>query len=343
MTFGVIVATRGCFSSALAQRGREQLLEQIKKAGHRAVVLPVEATPTGAVETVADARKCADLFDQHRKEIDGIIVSLPNFGDELGVINTLQWAKLGVAVLVQASADELDKLDTARRRDSFCGKIAMCNNLRQYGISWTDTATHTVAIDSPAFTADLEHFGAVCRVTRRLCQARIGAIGTRPAAFQTMRVSEKLLQAAGITIVPVDLSEIMAGATKLNFKSARAQQKLLEMKGYGVVAPGITNLEAKFEKQVRLLLACEDWMQANAIDAAGFQCWNSIQQNYGCSACLTMSMLSDQLLPFACEVDVMGVAAMYALVLALPSHREQSNVGLCAYFMAELGVLSYMQ
>ena len=316
LTFAVIVGTRSCFSAELARSGRQQMLEQIQKAGHHALILPAVETPTGAIETVADARKCADFFNLHRGEIDGVIVCLPNFGDELGIVNTLNWAKLGVPVLVQASDDELDQLDTAHRRDAFCGKISVCNNLRQYGIPWTDTATHTVAIESDEFGRDLESFAAVCRVTQGLRNARIGAIGTRPAAFQTMRSSEKLLQASGITVVPVDLSEIIAAAQKVDVQSARAKDKRAEMMGYGSVAGGIQNLEAKWEKHARLYLACEDWMQANAIDAAGFQCWTSIQQNYGCATCLTMSMMSNQLLPCACEVDVAGVTAMYALVLA---------------------------
>lgn len=316
LTFGVIVGTRGCFSAELARTGRKELLEQVDKAGHRAVILAADATPTGAVETIADGRKCADLFNQYRNEIDGVIVSLPNFGDELGIVNALHWAKLGVPVLVQASDDELGKLDTAHRRDSFCGKISVCNNLRQYGIPWTNTTTHTVALSSPAFAKDLADFAAVCRVANGLRNARIGAIGARPAAFQTMRASEKLLQASGITVVPVDLSEIIAAANRVDPQSPRAKAKLAEIKGYGTVAPGIRNLEAKFEKHLRLYLACEDWMQANSIVAAGFQCWTSIQQNYGCATCLTMSMMSDRLLPCACEVDIAGVTAMYALVLA---------------------------
>ncbi|MGO8677828.1 MAG: L-fucose/L-arabinose isomerase family protein [Limisphaerales bacterium] len=316
LTFGLIVGTRGCFSAELAHGGRKQLQAQIEKAGHRSLILPAEATPTGAIETVADARKCADFFSDHRKEIDGVIVCLPNFGDELGIVNALAWAKLDVPVLVQACDDELDKLDTKHRRDSFCGKISVCNNFRQYGIPWTDTATHTVALGSPAFLKDLEFFASVCRVADGLRNARIGAIGARPAAFQTMRCSEKLLQASGITVVPVDLSEILGAANRIDVNSSRARQKLAEIKGYGSVAPGIKNLEAKFEKHLRLFLAAEDWMQANAIDAAGFQCWTSMQQNYGCASCLTMSMMSDQLIPCACEVDIAGVAAMYALVLA---------------------------
>jgi L-fucose isomerase-like protein len=316
LTFGCIVGTRGCFSAELARAGRAQLLEQLKQLGHKSVILPADETPSGAIETVADARKCADLFNQRRNEIDGVIVALPNFGDELGVVNTLHSARLDVPVLVQASDDELDKLDTQHRRDAFCGKLSVCNNLWQYGIPFTDTATHTVAVNSPSFTKDLACFAGVCRVVGGLRHARIGAIGTRPDAFQTMRVSEKLLQRSGITTIPVDLSEIMAAASKVDIASPRANQRLAEIKNYGTVAKGITNLDAKFEKHLRLYLAIEDWIQANNIDAAGIQCWTSIQRNYGCATCLTMAMMGDQLLPCACEVDVAGVIAMYALVLA---------------------------
>src|SRR5512136_571995 len=226
LTFACIVGTRGVFSSELARSGRKQLLDQIKAAGHKAVILPAGETPTGAIETIADARKCADLFNQHRQEIDGVIVSLPNFGDELGVINALHWAKLGVPVLVQACDDDLDQLGTRQRRDSFCGKISVCCNLRQYGLPFTDTATHTVALDSPAFAKDLENFANVCRVANGLRNARIGAIGARPAAFQTVRASEKLLQASGITVVPVDLSEIIAAAGRVDVTTERARSKV---------------------------------------------------------------------------------------------------------------------
>lgn len=316
LTFGLIVGTRGCFSSDLARQGRAHLLDQVKKLGHHPIILPAEETPTGAIETIADARKCANLFNQHRQEIDGVIISLPNFSDELGIINTLNYAKLDVPILVQASSDALDQLDARHRRDSFCGKISVCNNLWQYGLAFTDTASHTVALDSPAFARDLEMFAGVCRVTNGLRNARIGAIGARPAAFQTMRASEKLLQASGITTVPVDLSEIIAAAGKVDIQSARATEKMAEIRAYGKATAGIKNLDAKYERHLRLYLAVEDWMQANAIDAAGFQCWTSIQQNYGCATCLTMSMMSDQLLPCACEVDIAGVTGMYALTLA---------------------------
>ena len=48
----------------------------------KVVTLPVEASRFGAVESLAEAQKCADLFKTHREEIDGVLVTLPNFGDE---------------------------------------------------------------------------------------------------------------------------------------------------------------------------------------------------------------------------------------------------------------------
>ena len=118
-------------------------------------------------------------------------------------------------MLVQACDDDLDKLDVANRRDAFCGKLSVCNNLYQYGIPFTNTSLHTYPIDSQHFAKDLGFFARVCRVVKGLRSARIGAIGARPAAFQTVRFSEKILQAAGITVIPVDLSEIIFGAQAL--------------------------------------------------------------------------------------------------------------------------------
>jgi L-fucose isomerase-like protein len=313
-TLGVIIGTRGFFNSSLAAEGRRQLLRQLESLGYDYVILPEAATPTGAVETLADARRCAQLFQEQRGRIDGIVVCLPNFGDELGIVNALSLARLEVPVLVQACDDDNDKVDVNHRRDAFCGKISVCNNLYQYGIPFTDTAWHTCALGSAALARDLDSFARVCRVVKGLRRARIGAIGARPTAFQTMRASEKLLQASGITVVTVDQSDIFAAAGRIANDRADLQQRLGEIREYGHIPKNIP--AENVTRQAKYGLAVEDWMKANEIDCAGIQCWTSIQQNYGCAACLTMSMLGERLIPCACEVDIAGVLSMYALVLA---------------------------
>src|SRR5512136_244319 len=78
--FGVIVGNRGFFPDHLAKSGRKDMLDAIKAAGAKAVALGPGDTKHGAVETREDAVKCAALFKAHRDEIEGVIVTLPNFG-----------------------------------------------------------------------------------------------------------------------------------------------------------------------------------------------------------------------------------------------------------------------
>ena len=313
-TFGLIVATRGFFNPALAAAGRKELLAKLDELGYDYVIPPEDATPNGAIESLADARVCAELFKENEDKIDGVVVILPNFGDELGVVQTLDMAKLDVPVLVQACDDDLDKLDVASRRDSFCGKFSVCNNLYQYSIPFTNTSLHTYPINSEHFAKDLDFFARVCRVVKGLRNARIGAIGARPAAFQTVRFSEKILQAAGVTVIPVDLSEIIFGAQALSAEDKAVQDKLAEIRDYGMIPESIP-LE-HILRQARLSVVIDRWMEANECDASAVECWDSIQKNYGCATCLSMSMMGERLLPSACEVDVIGAVSMYALLLA---------------------------
>jgi L-fucose isomerase-like protein len=307
MTFGVIVGTRGFFNPRLAVEGRREVLARLSALGYSHVILPAKATAHQAVETRADAKKCAALFQQHRDRIDGVIVVLPNFGDELGIVETLDLARLDVPVLVQACSDRLDAVKIGRA-------------------SFTDTRDHTCDIGSDAFGADLDFFARVCRVVRGLRRARIGAVGARPAAFQTVRFSEKLLQDSGITVVPVDLSEIISQARQLDDRAKSVQKRLSEIRNYGSI-PARVDPQAVL-KQAKLSVVLERWMAENELNASAVQCWTSIQNNYGCAACLSMSLMGEKRMPSACEVDVVGAVSMYALLLAsgqIPGFLDWNN------------------
>ncbi len=312
-TFGVIIATRNIFNAQLAVDARKKVLEKLDKMGFGTVILPESETPTGNIEGYADAVKCAELFKKNSDIIEGIVVVLPNFGDELGVVNSIKLSGLKVPVLVQACDDENDKVDVKSRRDAFCGKLSICNNFYQYDVKFTDTIYHTYSIDSAEFTKDLVKFAGICRVVKGLSNLRVGAIGTRPIGFQTMRFSEKLLQKFGITVVPVDMSEIIAAANKIDENDPAVVEKVKAIQAYGSCA---ITAQKKIAKQARFGLAVENWINENDIDISALQCWESIEKNYGCAACVTMSMMGEKLMPSACEVDVAGTISMYALALA---------------------------
>lgn len=312
-TFGVIIATRNIFNYKLAVDARQKVLAKLNAMGFDSIILAESETPTGNIEGYADAVKCGKLFKENSDKINGIVVVLPNFGDELGVVNSIQLSELNVPVLVVAVDDDNDKVDVKSRRDAFCGKLSVCNNFYQYGIKFTDTTYHTYSLDSDTFTKDLKKFSAICRVVGGLKNLRVGAIGTRPIGFQTMRFSEKLLQKYGITVVPVDMSEIIAAAEKIDINDPAVLKKAEEIQAYGTCSVLAKN---KVAHQARFGLAVENWIETNNVDISAIQCWESLEKNFGCAACVTMSMLGEKLMPSACEVDVAGTISMYALALA---------------------------
>src|SRR6201990_894486 len=313
MTFGVIVGNRGFFPDHLAKTGREEMLRVLETAGIRTISLTPEQSKFGAVETPTEARLCADLFRKHRDEIDGVIVTLPNFGEERGIVDALRHSTLKVPVLVQATPDRAADMKISDRRDSFCGKMSACNNMMQYGIPYSLTANHTVQPNSDEFRKDLAWFSAICRVVRGFTNLRVGAIGARPAAFNTVRYSEKLLERSGISVDTLDLSEVLGRIERLKDNDDAVQMKLGAIQKY----VSTNNIPiAALIKMSKLGVVIEQWMQQTYCTVSAIQCWTSLEEFFGVVPCTVMSMMSENLMSSACEVDIAGVLGMHALQLA---------------------------
>jgi L-fucose isomerase-like protein len=313
MTMGVIVGNRGFFPDHLAKIGREEIIRALEQAGMDCVVLTPEQSKYGAVETHEEAKRCAELFRQNHRRIDGVVVSLPNFGDERSIADTLRLARLNVPVLVQATPDSVSKMTIAFRRDSFCGKMSACNNLKQYEIPYSLTGLHTVSPDSENFKKDLGWFAAICRIVNGMRDLRVGSIGARPAAFNTVRYSEKILESQGISVETVDLSEILGRIARLKDTDTSVEGKLAEIRKY-VPSGGIP--ETALIKMAKLGAVIDDWMKSTDVRISAVQCWTAMEEYFGVVPCTIMSMMSNNLIPSACEVDVCGTISMYALALA---------------------------
>lgn len=325
-TFGVIISNRSFFPDHLVRTAREKLMAAMEQWGHQVIALSPEDTFLGQTMTYEEAKKCAALFRAHSDEIEGIIVCLPNFGEETGVADAIKMSGLNVPILVQACDDDLDKLQLENRRDAYCGKLSLCSNLYQYGIPYSLTARHTCPVDSEEFHADVERFARVCAVVKALRTARIAQLGARVTPFRTVRYSEKLLQQAGISVITEDMSEIFADAWLLQDDDPRVLAREAEIRAYGNICPGIAR--EKVLKQAKLSLTIDQWMADHECVASAVQCWDSVEANYGCAACLSMSMMSSRGLPSACETDVMGAVSLLALLKAsgvAPVYQDWDN------------------
>jgi len=313
MTFGVIVGNRGFFPALLAKKGRQDILNVLKNIGCDAVCLTEKDTKFGSVETYNDAKKCAELFSKNADKIDGIIVTLPNFGDEKGAAEVIKSSSLNVPILIQAEPDESAKMKITNRRDSFCGKISVCNNLRQSGVPFTLTKLHTVKVNSPEFKKDLDDFASVCRIVKGLRNVRFGAIGARTGAFNTVRYSEKILELAGISVETIDLSEVFGRTERLKDNDRIVKDKLAAIKKY-LSTKGIPS--NALLKMAKFACVVENWVKDLNLVGTAIQCWTSMEEFFGVVPCTVMSMMSQGLLPSACEVDITGLLGMYILQLA---------------------------
>jgi len=324
-TFGIIITTRSFFPSHLVAEAREKIITLLSNKGYGYVMVEEKDTELGAVLSYDDAKTCAKLFKDNAEKISGIIVILPNFGEETGVADCLDLADLDVPVLIQACDDDFDNLGMENRRDAFCGKLSLCNNLYQRGIKFTNTATHTCKLDSVSFSGDIDRFASICSVVGGIKHMRIAALGARPAAFNTVRFSEKILQNHKINVQTIDMSEVIF--TAMNMADGPiVDAKIEEIKAYGKVIGGIS--EKKLKSQAKLCIIIEQFVDRYQCDCSAIQCWDSVQNNYGCATCLAMSMMGEKGKPSACEMDVTGALTMYAFLKATgtaPAYMDWNN------------------
>ena len=307
-TFALFFGNRGFFPASLLAEAREELPRVLKALGHGVIMLDAGATRYGAVETPREGEVYANFLREHRGEYDGVILSLPNFGDETGAIAALRDAD--VPILVQAYPDDMDRMAPEVRRDAFCGKLSIMDVFHQYGLKFTALKPHVVSPSSDRFKANVDHFDRVCRVVRAMRRMVVGAIGARTTAFKTVRIDEVALQRQGITMETLDLSDIFARMNAVDATGAPFKAKAGALRDYtswaGVPADA-------FAKITRLGVVLDDVIDEYQLDALALRCWIELQQQLGISACVLLGELNNRGIPAACEVDVGNAVAMYAL------------------------------
>ena len=310
-TFALFFGNRGFFPASLQASARRELKAALKKLGHDTIELPAGATRHGAVETPEEGEKYAKFLRANHGKFGGVILCLPNFGDETGAVAALKDA--GVPILIQAYPDDLDRMAPAVRRDAFCGKFSIMDVFYQYGVKFTALKPHAVHPKSDRFAENIEYFDAVCRVTNGIGNMVVGAIGARTTAFKTVRIDELALQRHGITMETLDLSDIIARMKGLKKSDKKLQAKAAKLKNYsnwkGVPSSAFNTIS-------RLGVVLDGLVKEYGMDALAVRCWVEMQQQLNISPCVLLSEMNERGMPTACEVDVGNAVTMRALSLA---------------------------
>ncbi len=310
-TFALYFGNRGFFPESLIAEARTELSEILKKLGHDFLMLESNLTRFGAVESPEEGRKYAKFLDEHKGKFEGVILCLPNFGDETGAISALQDA--GVPIFILAYPDDLYKLKFHQRRDAFCGKFSIMDVFYQYQLPYTAFMPHTVHPFSKEFEEQIDIFDKVCKVVKGMKRMTVGAIGARTTAFKTVRYDELTLQKYGITTEVLDLSEVFRRVRLVDIESVAAKQKAYRLTNY----TNFKKVPAKaFENMVRFGVVLDDIIVEYSLDALALRCWIEMEMEFGVAPCSLLSEINDRGIPAACELDICNAITMHALNLA---------------------------
>ena len=154
----------------------------VTDAGYSYIMLEAEKTRYGAVEGRAEGKIYAQWLQTQRGNYDGVIICLPNFGDENGAVAALE--ECGTPILIQAYPDEIGKMGFEDRRDAYCGKFSISDVFYQYRIPYTLLEPHTVHPLSDTFRDQLDTFAGICRVANGMKKFSIGVIGGTDYSLQ---------------------------------------------------------------------------------------------------------------------------------------------------------------
>jgi L-fucose isomerase-like protein len=310
-TFALFFGNRGFFPESLIAYAREEMQEAVKEAGYKCLMMDANSTAYGAVESREEGRLYAKWLAAHRGEYDGVILCLPNFGDENGAVEAL--IDCGVPILLQAYPDEIGKMDFAHRRDAYCGKFSIADVFHQCRLPFTMLQPHVVHPKSGVFKQNLADFAAICRVVRGMRRFTVGAIGARTTAFKTVRYDEIALQKYGITVEAFDLSGLFAKVRKYGDEQAEVVRKLDTLKSYtncGMVPPEKLIVIAK----VGVVL--DEYVEEFKLDCITLRCWEEMQEELGVAPCLLLGELNDRGIAASCEIDLCSAINMYSMELA---------------------------
>lgn len=311
VTFALFFGNRGFFPEALIASARDEIIKVLGNAGYKYILPDISLTRFGAVETKNEGLAYAAWLKNHQGEYDGVILSLPNFGDENGAFHALR--DCNTPILIQAFPDEIGKMDFSHRRDSYCGKFSIEDVFYQAKLPFTVFAPHVVSPLSAEFSNNLKEFAAVCRVVRGMKRFTIGAIGARTTKFKTVRYDEITLQKYGITVETFDLSELFMRVEKYTDSDPKILSRKENLQNY-------TNCshvpDENMNRLAKVSVVIDDFIEQYGLDCITIRCWEEMQPVLRIAPCVLLSELNDRGIVASCEIDLSSAINMYALMLA---------------------------
>lgn len=314
MKLALLVANRGFFPSSVIESAYDEMRQAAAKAQVELLEIEKDKVKYGAVETTQEGMIYHDFLEAHHGEYDGVIICLPNFGDENGIKAALR--DVNVPVLLQAYPDEIGKMDFANRRDAFCGKLGLCAVFKQMGFKFTSGKPFVMHPLSAEFEKELREFAAICRIVRRMRYMRLGVFGARTTAFKSVRYDEGAMERLGCDVESFDLTMVMERYEETSADCANAKffrERLLATGDYADAPEYALENLSRFGATIKAIV------DEQKLDAIAVRCWSELQHMLHIAPCALLGIFNSIGVPAACETDASNALPMLALNAASES------------------------
>ena len=308
MKLALLVANRGFFPSSVIESAYAEMRQAALKAGVELLEIEKDKVKYGAVETTQEGMVYHDFLEEHHGEYDGVIICLPNFGDENGIKAALR--DVNVPVLLQAYPDEIGKMDFAQRRDAFCGKLGLCSVFKQMGFKFTSGKPFVMHPLSDAFNKELTEFKAICNIVKKMRYMRLGVFGARTTAFKSVRFDEGAMERLGCDTESFDFTTVMEKYNEITADCEEAKffkEKLLATADFSDAADYALDNLARFGATMMW------FVKDQKLDAISVRCWSELQHLLHIAPCSLLGIFNSLGIPASCETDASNSIAMMAL------------------------------
>ena len=102
ITFALYFGNRGFFPGDLIAGAIADMKKAVTDCGFDYICMQEDLTRYGAVETLEEGKKYAAFLKENEGKFDGIILCLPNFGDENGIKAALRARTLKTMIMTIA-------------------------------------------------------------------------------------------------------------------------------------------------------------------------------------------------------------------------------------------------
>lgn len=150
----------------------------------------------------------------------------------------------------------------------------------------------------------------ILSLVKKLQFSNIGLIGGSrcPGMLDTSFHELELRRQIGPEVIYIPSSNLIRDVNSIKDLEAEKAQKEF------IPSSQIENVEENIMLQsMKIYLATKKIARDLNLDAIAYKCWPDLKNQNVCSPCFTLSKLSDEGIPCACEGDIMGAVSMYIL------------------------------